>query len=182
MNKENVKSIGSVLFIARAGVIAAIYVVLTVFISAFNLASGAIQIRISEALCILPMFTTAAIPGLAIGCFLSNLLTGCALYDVIFGTFATLLGAIGTYALRENKILGTFPPVLSNMLIIPWILRYVYDISFVYNGMDLSIPYFMLTVGIGEVLSVCVLGTLLRKAVEPIKGILFGENEIRSAV
>lgn len=65
-----------VLFLTQAAVIAAIYVVLTIFISAFNLASGAIQVRISEALTILPFFTPAAIPGLAIGCLLSNLLTG----------------------------------------------------------------------------------------------------------
>ncbi len=175
MNKENVKSTGSILFVARAGIIAAIYVVLTLFISAFNLASGAIQVRISEALCILPMFTTAAIPGLAIGCFLSNLLTGGAVFDVIFGTLATLLGAFGTYALRKSRIVATFPPVLSNALIIPWILRYAYGLTFEYNGLDLSIPYFMLTVGIGEVISVCVLGTLLRKVLEPIKGRLFGE-------
>ena len=175
MNKENVKSTGSILFVARAGIIAAIYVVLTLFISAFNLASGAIQVRISEALCILPIFTTAAIPGLAVGCFLSNLLTGCAVFDVIFGTMATLLGAFGTYALRKNKILATFPPVLSNALIIPWILRYVYELTFEYKGMDLSIPYFMVTVGAGEVISICILGSLLIKAFEPLKGRLFGE-------
>ena len=81
-----------VLFLTQAAVIAAIYVVLTIFISAFNLASGAIQVRISEALTILPFFTPAAIPGLAIGCLLSNLLTGAAVYDVVFGSLATLLG------------------------------------------------------------------------------------------
>ena len=75
-----------VLFLTQAAVIAAIYVVLTIFISAFNLASGAIQVRISEALTILPFFTPAAIPGLAIGCLLSNLLTGAAVYDVVFGS------------------------------------------------------------------------------------------------
>ena len=83
-----------VLFVVQAALIAAIYVVLTYFISAFNLASGAIQVRISEALTVLPYFTPAAIPGLAIGCFLSNLLTGCLPIDVLFGTFATLIGAI----------------------------------------------------------------------------------------
>ena len=91
-----------VLFLTQAAVIAAIYVVLTIFISAFNLASGAIQVRISEALTILPFFTPAAIPGLAIGCLLSNLLTGAAVYDVVFGSLATLLGAVGTYLLRKH--------------------------------------------------------------------------------
>ena len=96
-----------VLFLTQAAVIAAIYVVLTIFISAFNLASGAIQVRISEALTILPFFTPAAIPGLAIGCLLSNLLTGAAVYDVVFGSLATLLGAVGTYLLRKHKFLST---------------------------------------------------------------------------
>ena len=108
-----------VLFLTQAAVIAAIYVVLTIFISAFNLASGAIQVRISEALTILPFFTPAAIPGLAIGCLLSNLLTGAAVYDVVFGSLATLLGAVGTYLLRKHKFLCTLPPVIANMVIIP---------------------------------------------------------------
>jgi len=174
MNKEKVKSTGSTLFVARAGIIAAVYVVLTVFISAFNLASGTIQIRISEALCILPIFTSAAIPGLAIGCFLSNLLTGCAIQDIIFGSLATLIGAIWSYVLRKHKFLATLPPVISNALIVPWVLRYVYEFTFIYKGIDLSIPFFILTVAIGEVISVCFLGTMLRKALEPIKAILFG--------
>ena len=106
-----------VLFLTQAAVIAAIYVVLTIFISAFNLASGAIQVRISEALTILPFFTPAAIPGLAIGCLLSNLLTGAAVYDVVFGSLATLLGAVGTYLLRKHKFLCTLPPVIANMVI-----------------------------------------------------------------
>ena len=72
-----------VLLIVQAALIAAIYVVLTYFISAFNLASGAIQVRISEALTILPVFTPAAIPGLFIGCLLSNLLTGCMPLDFL---------------------------------------------------------------------------------------------------
>ena len=85
-----------VLLIVQAALIAAIYVVLTYFISAFNLASGAIQVRISEALTILPVFTPAAIPGLFIGCLLSNLLTGCMPLDVVFGSLATQIGACGT--------------------------------------------------------------------------------------
>ncbi len=75
--------------------IAAIYIVMTMFINTFNLASGTIQVRISEALTVLPFFTPAAVPGLFIGCLLSNLLTGAMLPDVIFGSLATLLGALG---------------------------------------------------------------------------------------
>ena len=103
-----------VLLIVQAALIAAIYVVLTYFISAFNLASGAIQVRISEALTILPVFTPAAIPGLFIGCLLSNLLTGCMPLDVVFGSLATLIGACGTYALRKHKWLAPLPPIVAN--------------------------------------------------------------------
>ncbi|MCP2867106.1 QueT transporter family protein, partial [Salmonella enterica] len=71
------------------------------------LASGAIQVRISEALCVLPFFTPAAIPGLFLGCLLSNLLTGCIIWDVVFGSLATLLGALGTWLIcgrpRQGK-------------------------------------------------------------------------------
>ena len=94
--------------ITMAGIIAAIYVVLTFVAQAFGLASGAIQFRLSEVLTILPMFTAAAIPGLTVGCVLANILTGCAIWDVVFGSFATLLGAIGTHLLRKtnNPYLG----------------------------------------------------------------------------
>ena len=116
----------NVAFLTQAAMIAAIYVVLTYFISAFNLASGAIQVRISEALVVLPYFTPAAIPGVFIGCLISNLITGGAIIDVIFGSLATLIGALGTYGLRRHKFLLTLPPVLSNAIIIPFVLQYVY--------------------------------------------------------
>lgn len=155
-----------VLFVAQAALIAAIYVVLTYFISAFQLASGAIQIRISEALTILPFFTPAAIPGLAIGCFLSNLLTGCLPMDVLFGSLATLIGAIGSYLVRKYKWLVPLPPVIANVVIVPYVLAYVY-------GAEGSIPFFMVTVGIGEVISCYVLGGILMNALLPYRNILF---------
>ena len=154
-----------VLFLTQAAVIAAIYVVLTIFISAFNLASGAIQVRISEALTILPFFTPAAIPGLAIGCLLSNLLTGAAVYDVVFGSLATLLGAVGTYLLRKHKFLCTLPPVIANMVIIPFVLRYGY-----------GLPFYMLTVGAGEVICCCILGSILLNALAKMRNVIF-KNE-----
>jgi len=156
MNK-NVK------YLTHGAMIAAIYVVLTLFISAFNLASGNIQVRISEALCILPAFTPAAIPGLFVGCLIANLITGASIFDIIFGSIATLIGAIGTYVLRNHKFLCTLPPVISNAIIIPIILRYAYGYTFFYRDLDFSIPFFALTVGIGEIISVCILGTLLIK-------------------
>lgn len=151
-----------VLFITQAAVIAAIYTVLTVFASSLNLASGMIQVRFSEALTILPFFTPAAIPGLAIGCLISNIITGCMLPDIIFGTLATLLGAVGSWYLRKNKFLVTIPPVVSNCLIIPFILTYVYEIP---GG----IPLQMLTVGIGEVISCMILGSILLRALLPVR-------------
>ena len=155
-----------VLFTTQAAMIAAIYVVLTIFISAFNLASGAIQIRISEALTILPAFTPAAIPGLFLGCFLSNLITGAMLPDIIFGSLATLLGAIGSYFLRKWKWAVPVPPILSNTLIIPFVLAYAYHLP---GG----VAYFMLTVGIGEVISCGVLGMLLYGVMAKYRNVIF---------
>ena len=158
----------NVLFVAQAALIAAIYVVLTYFVSAFNLASGAIQVRISEALTILPFFTPAAIPGVTIGCFLSNLLTGCLPMDVLCGSLATLIGAVGSYRLRKYKWLVPLPPVVANTLIVPYVLAYVY-------GAEGTIPFFMVTVGIGEVISCYVLGSILMNALLPYRNILFKE-------
>ena len=160
-------------FIVHAAMIAAIYVVLTYFISAFNLASGAIQVRISESLTILPYFTPAAIPGLFVGCLLANLLTGAAIYDVIFGSLATLLGAVGTYLLRKHKFLCTLAPVVSNIIIIPLVLRYGYGLTMEYGGRDWSIPFYMLTVGAGEIICCCVLGTILLNALAKVRNAIF---------
>lgn len=166
-----------VLLITQAAAIAAIYVVLTIFIQAFNLASGNIQVRISEALCVLPVFTPAAIPGLWIGCFLANWITGCAVYDIVFGSLATLLGALGTYALRKHKFLCTLPPVISNMIIVPLVLRYGYGLAFEYKGMDIALPFYALTVGIGEVISICILGTIFIRVLDKYKFVLFKNLE-----
>lgn len=155
-----------VTFITQAAMIAAIYVVLTVFISAFNLASGAIQVRLSEALTILPAFTPAAIPGLFLGCLISNTVTGALPLDVLFGSLATLLGACGSYLLRSFKWAVPIPPIIANALIIPFVLAYVYHIP---GG----VPYFMLTVGIGEVLSCGVLGMLLYQVLVRYKHVIF---------
>lgn len=143
-------------FLTQAATIAALYVVLTLLANTLGLANYSIQIRISEALTILPLFTPAAIPGIFVGCLLSNILTGCIMWDIIFGSLATLLGAIGTYLLRnkKRKWVATLPPILSNTIIVPFVLAYAYQ----FEG---TIPYFMLTVGIGEIISCGILGTLL---------------------
>lgn len=164
----------NVAFLTQAAMIAAIYVVLTYFISAFNLASGAIQVRISEALVVLPYFTPAAIPGVFIGCLISNLITGGAIIDVIFGSLATLIGALGTYALRRHKFLLTLPPVLSNAIIIPFVLKYVYypDVAYHLFGINVSILFYAVTVGVGEIISVCLFGSILLRVLRPLSGTL----------
>lgn len=152
-------------FITQAALIAALYVILTFIANAFGLANYAVQVRFSEALTILPYFTPAAIPGLFIGCIIANTLTGCMVLDIIFGSIATLIGAFATYALRHFKWFAPVPPIISNTVIVPFVLRYVYEIP----G---SIPYFMLTVGAGEVISCGVLGMILLFAVNRNKVLL----------
>lgn len=173
--------------LAQASMIAAIYVVFTLIANALGLANYAIQVRFSEALTILPFFTPAAVPGLFVGCILSNMLTGCLPLDIVFGSLATLLGALGTWAVgrmsrkaisaagstsmpREKfsvyKLLAPLPPIISNTLIIPFVLSYVYR----FEG---SIPFFMLTVGAGEVISCGILGLILLLSLDRYKNILF---------
>ena len=156
-----------VTFITHAAIIAALYVLLTFIANALGLANFAIQVRFSEALTILPLFTPAAIPGLYVGCLLSNILTGCIAWDILFGPIATLLGALGTYALRRKQpILGTLPPIAANTLIVPFVLAYAYK----FEG---SIPYFMLTVGIGEIISCGILGYLVYLTLRKHAGLIF---------
>ena len=161
MNKSDNKA---VYYMAYAAVIAAIYVVLTMVFAPISF--GPVQFRISEALCILPFFTPAAVPGLFLGCLLSNLLYGAAALDVVFGSLATLIGAVGSYALRRNKWAVCGPPILANTVIIPWVLRYAY-------GSPDLIPVAMVTVGIGEILAIGVLGNLLLVTLERYKYVIF---------
>ncbi len=153
------------LLLVQAAMIAALYVVLTYIANAMGLASSAIQIRFSEALTILPYFTPAAIPGLFVGCFLSNILTGCAIPDIIFGSIATLIGALLTRRLRKYKWLAPVPPILANTLIVPFVLLYAYGIQPLWLS--------FITVGIGEVISCGVLGILLLIVLEKYRGSLF---------
>ena len=163
-----------VMFIVQAAVIAALYVVLTYVANALGLASYSIQVRFSEALCVLPCFTPAAIPGLWIGCLIANLTTGAIIWDIIFGSLATLLGAVGTYLLRKHKFVCTLPPVIANMIIVPLVLRYGYGFITEYNGVDWSIPFNIVTVGIGEILAIGVLGQLLITMLSKYRSIIFG--------
>ena len=153
-------------FLSQSGVIAALYVVLTLVAKAMGLDSGQIQLRLSEALCVLPVFLPAAVPGLTVGCLLANILCGNIFWDVLFGTLATLIGAVGTRLLRKRPLLALLPPIAANTVIVPFVLAYAY-------GLPGGMPLFMLTVGIGEVLSCGVLGRVLWKALDKRKEALF---------
>ena len=142
-------------FITQAALIAALYVVLTLVSAAFGLDSKAIQFRLSEVLTVLPVLTPAAIPGLFIGCLLSNFICGAMLPDMIFGSLATLIGAVGTYFIGKRvKWLSALPPIAANTVIVPLVLKYAYHL-------DGTVPFFALTVFIGEFVCCGILGTVL---------------------
>ena len=143
----------STLFLVQAAAIGAVYVVVTLLFA--PLSFGEVQIRFAEALTILPYFTPAAIPGLVVGCVISNILTGAVIWDVIFGSLATLIGAVGTYLLRKHhRILYPLPPIIANTVIVPLVLTYAY-------GVPDALWFSALTVCAGEVISCGVLGLLL---------------------
>ena len=138
-------------YVSQGALIAALYIILTEISAIFGLSGGVIQLRLSEALCVLPIYLPAAIPGLFIGCIISNLLTGCVIWDIILGSLATLIGAVFTRSLKKSKYLATLPPVIANTLIIPPVLKYVY-------GFGDAIWFIYVTVFIGEILSCTLLG------------------------
>lgn len=158
--------------IVLSAMVAASYVVLTYLSAVMGLSSGVIQCRLSEVLCILPYFMGwAAVPGLAVGCLLANLLTGCVIYDVIFGSLATLLGALGTYALhklplRRVRLALPLPTILANAAIVPFVLQYAY-------GVPDAWWFLALTVGIGEVIAAGVGGVLMSFLMEKYRHVLF---------
>lgn len=158
-----------VLFLTQAAMIAALYVVLTFVANAFGLASGAIQVRLSEMLAILPFFTPAAIPGVYIGCLLANLLTGACLLDILVGSLASLIGALGAYALRRWKWVVPLPTILANALIVPFVLIHGY-------GVPDAWWYLVLTVGAGEVISCGILGMILLFSLQKYAVRIFGTS------
>ena len=158
----------TVLYLTEGAAIAAIYVVLCQIFAPISFRD--VQVRIAEGLTILPFFTPAAIPGLFVGCVLGNLLGGAIPIDIIFGSLATLIGALGTWAIgrwirrkhpasHRMKFLLPVPPILANALIIPFILYYGY-------GITVPIPIQIATVGAGEILSCGVIGMIILFALE----------------
>lgn len=150
--------------VAYGAVIAAIYVALTGIFQPISF--GPVQFRISEALCILPYFTPAAVPGLFVGCLIANILFSGAPLDIVFGSLATLIGAMGSLRLRRYRWLVCLPPILANTAIIPWVIRFSY-------GSEDMLLFSAGTVGIGEILAVGVLGNMLLLALERYKDIIF---------
>ncbi len=151
-------------FLTQTAAIAALYAVLTWLGSFFVPQIGPVEFRFSEALCILPVFTPAAIPGLWIGCLLGNLLCGGVIWDLVFGSLASLLGAIGTCVFRKKKFLPYLCPVLSNSLIIPPILLFAYGF-----GEGQPVWFFYLVFIAGEAASVFLFGSLLKEALQRTK-------------
>lgn len=148
--------------LTQGALIATLYVVLTYLTNLLGLANGAVQVRISEALTILPAFSFSAVPGLFVGCIISNLITGAPIWDIVFGSLATLLGAVGTYYLGKNKYVAPIFPIASNTLIIPFVLKLAYGIGEGYG-------YLFLTIFIGEFVSCGMLGVLLYNMVKKTK-------------
>ena len=145
----------TVLRTTQGAMIAALYVCLTFVSAAFGLSSGVIQLRLSEALCVLAVFTPAAVWGLPLGCAIANLITLCEPLDVLFGALATFVGALVARALRKLPAwVAPIPNTVANTLAVPFILRLVYQVPE-------ALPYLFVTVGIGEILSCQVFGMLL---------------------
>ena len=153
--------------LTQAGIIAALYVVLTLVFAPISF--GSAQLRVAEALTILPLFTSAAVPGLFVGCLVANLLGGAIIWDVIFGSIATLIGAVFSYMLRNNRWLVPIPAILSNTVIIPFVLKYGY-------GENMPLYLIMIYVLLGEIGGCYILGELLATALMPHRNKLFKED------
>ena len=154
-------------FITHAAAIAAIYVVLTLVFAPISY--GEVQVRVSEALTILPFFTPAAIPGLFIGCIIANATGGSVILDIVFGSIATLIGAFGTYKLRKHRWLAPLPPIIANTVIVPLVLRYGY-------GVPLPLPMLMVFIAIGEIISCYVMGELLLTVFLKYRNVIFNSQ------
>ncbi len=153
------------LALCRGALVAALYAALTLACGMLGLANMPIQLRLSEALCVLPLFMPEAVWGLAVGCLISNLAVGGLWQDIVFGTLATLLGAIGTRLFcrqrGKGRLLGVIPPILANVLIIPLVLKNAYGIG--EGWLVLAFLIFL-----GELLSVGICGGFLIFTVDKI--------------
>lgn len=148
----------TVKMLTRSAAVAALYTALTFVSALMGLSSGVIQFRLSEVLCLLPLVMPEAVWGLFIGCAVSNLLTGCVIWDVIFGSLATLIGAIITSKMTafvsKNYWVASLPCVISNALIVPLVLIFAY-------GAEGSFIFFFITVAIGELVMATLVGSFV---------------------
>lgn len=157
--------------LVRAAMVAAIYVVLCLVLAPFSY--GAVQVRLAEMLCLLPVFGAEYIVAVTLGCFLANLL-GSTLVDVVFGTAATLVACLVTYAVRKVRVGGlaipsAVPPIVSNAVIVGAL-----ELTFFLPGVTGTVAlaaWNALTVGIGEVISCGILGVALVKLIESNAGL-----------
>ncbi len=154
--------------LAASAAVAALYTVLTLLSAPLSM--GPLQFRLSEMLAVLPVFTPTSVPGLFIGCLLSNLLLGAPIYDLLFGSLATLLGALGAAALRRFPFLSPLPTILANTLILPPILRFAYGLQEAYWILFLS-------VGLGETVCAGLFGIALLFPLQKHRRHLFSEIE-----
>ena len=158
----------------RGAIFGALYVVLTLVSSIFGLSSGAIQLRLSEMLCVLPLFAPEAVWGLTAGCAIANLITGAPWQDVVFGSLATLLGALGAWAFCRARgpvrYLAPLPTVIANTVIVPTVLIYAY-------ALEGTWWFFALTVGLGELVSAGVFGAILIPTIEKRLGVFFKNHK-----
>lgn len=166
MKSKSTRTSSSTRAMTRGALIAALYVGLSYVSTIFGLSSGAIQFRISEMLCILPVFFPEAVGGLFIGCMLSNIISGCVLWDIIIGSLATLIGAIGARLLSglpaKHRWLATLPNFISNATIVPLVLIYAYGVTDGYLVL-------MISVGIGEAVCGVIGGTALAYSLPKLK-------------
>ena len=150
---------GNTRTLVRAALIAALYTVLTLLLQ--PLSYGEVQIRFSEALTLLPILLPEAVPALAVGCLLANILGGCTIFDIVFGTLATLLAALCTRRLRDRFWLAALMPVLFNGVIVGAVVHYCYAPVF-------PLPLSMLSVAAGEAVACLVVGPLLVRVMQRI--------------
>ena len=145
--------------LARGAIIAALYATLTLLLAPISY--GEIQIRLAEALTLLPILLPEAVPALAVGCLLANVLGGCTVFDIVFGTLATLLAAACTRRLRERQLLASAMPVLFNGVIVGAVVHFAY-------APVIPLPLCMLSVALGEAVACMLLGPIVLRAVRRI--------------
>lgn len=157
------KQAGNVRYLVQASLIAAVYTALCMLLQPISFGFGGVELRVSETLTLLPILTPAAIPGLFVGCLLSNVLGGATLLDVTLGSLTTLTAALLTRKLRRWPIAAAVPPVMLNAVVVGALLKYAY-------GVALPLYVCMLSIGVGQLLACCALGFPLLRIMKKIPG------------